>query len=37
MAKAKIGFHRAHKRVVYDGTILDHRTGEFVVPPSRTK
>lgn len=30
-------FFRPHKRVQYDGTLFDHRTGEFVTPPSMTK
>lgn len=30
-------FYRPHKRVVYTGELVNHRTGEVFTPPSRTK
>lgn len=30
-------FYRPHPRVVYDGTLINHKTGEVFTPPRRTK
>lgn len=35
--KINYGFHRPHKRVQFTGELLDHKTGELVRPPARTK
>ena len=37
MAKQKYTFYREHKRVQEYGQIYDHKTGEFITPPSLTK
>lgn len=35
--KAKYSFYRPHDRVREDGSIFDRKTGEFFIPPSKTK
>jgi len=35
--KTKTGFARAHARVSVDGLLLNHQTGEFEKPKTRTK
>lgn len=37
MAKAKIGFYRPHKRIYFDNTQVNSKTGEIEQIPSMTK